>query len=391
MGDNMKEKILGIMAVLFLLLSLSQLGCEKDIPRMEWTFEPHTDRSVHVKAVCDVGAGRESYGFTGISREYWIKNLTAYEYGSRKSISHEIQYDSVTDTQTIELTFKDPTPEGFRCAIEFDLSDFLEEEEEKTFIFEFIFGTDEEESHTAVVYLPKDAELLEVEHLIPVRVENEQQVTIHYQGKSGPSADFEFLLVFSSSGKNYVSLAERYEQSGQYDQAISYYQKAKSFYNRFDLYGKDKADLLGEFQERIFVMQRIQADDTYEEALEAFNQGEYEKAKSDFETAEYLYRILKDTEREAECREMITECEKMEELRKEAEDLFEQGKTQYEAEQYEEAKESFTQAQTKFEGLEDAERIAACKEWIAKCEEAGLGIGLCVLGILVILLLRKYS
>lgn len=107
MGDNMKKK-LGVMAILFLILSLHQLGCQEDTPAMEWTFEPHTDRSVHVKAVISIGEDIVSYAMTGISREYWIKNLTAYEYESRKSISSEIQYDSATDTQTIMLTFKDP-------------------------------------------------------------------------------------------------------------------------------------------------------------------------------------------------------------------------------------------------------------------------------------------
>ncbi len=391
MGDNMKKK-LGVMAILFLILSLHQLGCQEDTPGMEWTFEPHTDRSVHVKAVISIGEDIVSYAMTGISREYWIKNLTAYEYESRKSISSEIQYDSATDTQTIMLTFKDPTPEGFKCAIEFDLFDFLEEEEDKVFIFEWIFGTDEERPHTAVVYLPKDAELLEVEYLTPVEVEVEKEPQIiHYEGKSGSSAAFRFLLVFSSSGKNYVNLAERYEESGQYDQAISYCQKAKSFYNRFDLYGRSKSELVGDLQERIFAMQEIQADTAFEEAVNMVDQGEYEKAKSQFVTAESLYRVLKDTEKESQCSAMITECEEMEELKKEAERLFEQGKTQYGAEQYEEAKESFTQAKPKFEELEDAGRVAECEEWITKCDEAGLGIGLCILGVLLGLLLKKHN
>ena len=357
----------------------------------EWTFEPHTDRSVSVKAVISLGENYISYEITGLSRELWIRNVKTYEYESRKSIESEVIYDSGTDTQSVALTFDEPTPEDFKFVLEFDASDLLEEEEEKTFTFYWNFGSEVDRLNSAVVILPKDAELLEVEYKTPKKVEENEQVYVYYEGISGPSTRFRFQLTFSSSGKGYIRLGDRYEESGQYDQAISNYQKAKSFYSRFDLYKKDKSKILGELQDHIFAIQKIQADSEFEKGMGAFDQKDYTKAESYFEKAEGLYQILKDTQGEALCQEMISECEEIDELKKEADTLFAQGETQYEAENYEGAKESFTQARSKYEELGDTEKVSECDGWITKCEEADVGILLCVLGIFVVLLWRKHS
>ena len=357
----------------------------------EWTFEPHTDRSVSVKTVISLGENYTSYEITGLSGELWIRNLKTYEYESRKSIESEVIYDSGTDTQSVALTFDEPTPENFKFVLEFDASDLLKEEEEKTFIFYWDFGSQVDRLNSAVVILPKDAELLEVEYETPKKVEENEQVYVYYEGISGPSARFRFQLTFSSSGKGYIRLGDRYEESGQYDQAISNYQKAKSFYSRFDLYKKDKSKILGELQDHIFAIQKIQADSEFEKGMDAFDQKDYTKAESYFEKAESLYKILKDTQGEALCQEMISECEEIEELKKEADTLFEQGETQYGAENYEGAKESFTQARSKYEELGDTEKVSECDGWITKCEEADVGILLCVLGIFAVLLWRKHS
>ena len=388
-GDVM-QKSLGVVIIVLFVSLIQPLFCAEE-EAIEWTFEPHTDRSVHIKAVFLLGENYVSYEIVGLSRELWIKNLKTYEYDTKKSIESEVVYDSETDTQSVALTFDEPTPENFRFVLEFDASDFLREEEEKTFIFHWNFGSEADKFNSAVVVLPKDAELLEAEYKTPKKVEENEQVYVYYEGVSGPSKRFEFQLTFSSSGKGYIRLGERYEESEQYDQAISNYQKAKSFYNRFDLYKKDKPKILGELKDRIYAIQKMQADSEFEKGTDAFEQKDYKKAKSHFEKAESLYTIVKDTQGEASCQEMIGECEKMEELKREADTLFEQGKTQYEAENYEEAKESFSQAKNKYEELEDTEKVSECDEWITKCEEADLGLVFCILGIFIVLLWRRYS
>ncbi len=386
----MHREIRGAIAIL-LFLSTMQPMLSKEVPAIDWTFELHTDRSINVKAVITLEKDYTFYGITGLSQELWIRNLKAYEYESEKPIENELQYDKETDTQTIKVTFSEPTPEDYRFVIEFDAADYLDEKEEKTFIFLWNFSSEKEEPNTAVVILPRDAELLEVEFKTPKKVEEKEQVTIYYEGASGPSASFKFQLTFSSSGKGYVSLAESYENAGQYDQAISYYQKAKTFYNRFNLYKRDKTKLLGELQNRIFSIQRIQADNAFQEGTDALSQKDFQKAKSQFEKAQSLYSILKDTEKESLCQEMISECERMEQLKSEAGTLLELGKTQFGNEQYEQAKESFTQARSKYDELGDTEKVSECDDWILKCEEADIGVVTCILGVLAVLLWKKYQ
>lgn len=382
-----KKKSLGIL-ILVLVSLIYPASCTEET--IEWTFEPHTDRSCHIKAVVTLGENYIFYEITGFSRDMWIKNLKTYEYESGESITGEVVYDSETDTQSVALTFDEPTPEDFTCVLEFDTLDFLNEEEEKTFTLFWNFGSGDDILNTAVVILPKDAELLEVEHKNPQKVEENEHVHVYYQGVSGPGTRFKFELTFSASGKGYIRLAERYEEAGQYDQALSNYQKATSFYSRFDLYKKDKPTILAELQDRMYAIQKLQADSVFGKGMDAFTKKDYKKAKSYFEEAESVYTIGGDAQGEAACQEMISECERIEELKKEADILFEQGKTQYEAESYEEAKDSFTHAKSKYEELGDAQKMVECEEWIVKCEEADLGMLLCVLGILVVLLWRKH-
>ncbi len=342
----MSKKLLALVVVLWVLCAIPLL-CSDFQDSTEWTIEPHTDRSVHVKAVSTIREDVISEKITGLQREWWIKNLRVYAYQSGEPIEHEIQYDSDTDTQIIALTFSEPTPQGFVYVIEFDLYDYMEEEEEKTFILKWYWSTDEQRSHTAVVFLPADAELLEVKYRAPRNVEETDQVAVYYEGESNTSQSFRFQLTFSSTGKGYVKLAGRYKETGQYDLAISYYQKAKSFYNRFTLYRKDKSAILKELQDNIFAIQEIQAGTMFQDATDTFQQKNYEEAQEQFEQAQALYKILKNGEGEAACEEMIAECERMEQLKEEADNLFELGKSQYEAEQYEKSKREFCTSQRK--------------------------------------------
>lgn len=382
----MEKKILGITALLCLflfILSNQRMICNEDSPTILWKFEPRTDRSVHVEAVVLLTKSTDSYKFLEISEKIWIKNFKAYEYESKDTVEHEIYYDSEIDKQVIMLIFSHPVPEPFTFGIEFDLFDFMEEKKEKVFIFEWLYRSEEEKSHAGEVFLPKGAELLGLKYLEPVRMEEGEQVIIYYEGKSKGHNDFNFQLIFSSSGKEYLELAERYEESGNYDLALSYYQRAKSLYGRYNLISDAKSEILRELYEKITTLQKIHADNSFEKGTEAFEQKEYERAQSQFKEAELLYRILKDTERESECREIITECERIL-LTKEAERLFKQAKEQYESEDNKKAKESFIQSRDKFEELGDAEKVSECEGWLNKIEEIYQIIFVCIGGAVVI-------
>ena len=355
-----------LLLLLFLLLNQRLFSQERN--HIQWTFEPRTDRSVHIEAVVTLMESTDSYTFLEVPGEIWVKNVRAYEYESETPIKHEVHYDNKTRKQTITLIFNQPVPEPFVFGIKFDLADFMEEKKEKVFIFEWWYMSEKEYTHTGVVFLPKGAELLDLQHLEPVRMEEGERIIICYERKPTGYSDFNFLLAFSSSGKDYVKLAEHYEGKKDYNLASSYYKRATSFYGRHRFFAEANPEFLRELSQKTLAIQKIHADDTFEEATEAFEKEEYEKAKLQFEKAEPLYRVLKDTEKEFQCREMITECEKIL-LEKEAETLLEQGKTQYESENYTMAKKSFIRARTKFEELGDTEKVSECEKWSDKVEE----------------------
>ncbi len=312
--------------------------------------------------------GTDSYTFLEVPGEIWVKNFKAYEYESETPIEHHVYYDNKTRKQTITLNFNQPVPEPFVFGIKFDLADFMEEKKEKVFIFEWWYRSEKEYTHTGVVFLPKGVELLDLQYLEPARMEEGEQIIIYYERKPTGYSDFNFLLAFSASGKDYVKLAAHYEGKKDYNLAISYYKRAMSFYGRYRFFAETNPEFLRELSQKTLAIQEIHADNTFEEAAEAFEQGEYEEAKLKFEKAEPLYRVLKDTEKEFQCREMIIECEKIL-LEKEAKTLLEQGIIQYESEDYTRAKKSFIQARTKFEELEDTEKVSECEKWSDKVEE----------------------
>lgn len=377
------KKILRITAILLLLVLLllpshQYVFCQEN--HISWKFEPHTDGYVHIEAVVFLRKSTDSYRFLEVPEEIRIENVKVYEYESGDPIEHEVYYDSKMKRQTIVLSFSQPAE--ITCGIEFDLMGFIERRKERTFIFEWWYKSEEEESHTGVVSLPKGVELLELKYLEPVKVEEGEEVAIYYEGKSGPSSDFRFQLAFSSSGKTYLELGERHQEEGKYGLAVSYYQKAKSFYEQFDLYADGPA-LLGELQDRILAMQKIQADTAFQKGLTALDQMDPGTAKSQFERAENLYRILEDAERESQCREMLNECERLEAL-KEAEAILEQGKMQFGNLRFSRAEESFIQAKDMFEELGDVEKVSECEEWLNNVDEIYQTILVCIVGAIAI-------
>jgi hypothetical protein len=323
----MEMKMLKIVIVLLILLTPlnQQIFCNEDSSTLLWNFQFYKDRYVHVEAVVSLKKSTASYKFLEVPEEIWIKNIEI-RTESGDSISYEVTYNNRTKTQIITLMFSQPLTDS-TLNIELDLMDSIRKKDE-VFFFEWWYTSEEEESHTAVVTLPQGEELLELKYITPEKVEEGDKVTVFYKGKSGPKDDFRFQIAFSSAGRYYIGLGEKYQEEERYDPAIFYYRRAKSIYGQFNLYRPDGAALLAELQNRIFAMQKILADSTFEEGLTALDQKDFETAKPLFEKAENLYNILKDTERESKCREMINECERLKGL-KEADKVLEQGREQY--------------------------------------------------------------
>ena len=378
----MKRKIkitIVLVSLFFLILPLNQrMVCEEESPTISWKFEPHTDGYIHVEAGVHLMQCTDSYIFLELSDEVMIKNLKAYEYESGIPIEHKFLWEK--GKQAIMLIFSQPVPEPLSFGIEFDLVDLMEEKNDKVFVFEWWYRSEEEKSHTAVVFLPKGSELLDLQLLEPTKVEEGEQGIIYYEGISKGYNDFSFQLVFSSSAKAYMGMGMRYEESGDYDAALSYYERAISIYGRYSYYVETKPEIYRELRERILSVQKIRADNMVEEATEAFSQEEYEKARSLFEEAQILYRALKETEKESECREMIAECERFG-----AGAQLEQGKMHYEGE------DSLVQAEDRHEEPGDTEKVFKYEERAVNLQFICQNTFICILGIMVVLVkVQKY-
>ena len=359
---------------------------------MEWTFEPRTDGVVTVRIVIFAQEGWDTYSIGWLPEESWIRNVKAFIYGSSEPLGAKVQHDSETNSQKIVVTFNDATTEGLKFVVEFEICDYVIEEDEKTFIFEWYFRTDTENNHWIAIVLPKDAELLEVDEKAPRTVDETGPIMVYYEGESRSGTFFGVSVTFSSTGKLYKGLAENYRERGQLEQALSYYQKAVSFYARYDLYGKDKPQVLAEVKDNMSAVQRIQADAVFQEGTDAFNEREYTEAKLKYEEAQDLYTFIKDTEREAACTEMINQCIRIGEVKKEADELLEQGITYYEKQVYTEAAKNFDKARIMYEEIGDTDKVTECDEWILTCDEAAeSGVFFCILGILIVLFWKKYS
>ena len=367
----MKKNALKVTVLVLLLFPLSnqQLFSQEVNPAIQWTFELHTDGSAHVEAVVTLMESTDSYIFLEFSDEIRIKNVKAYEYESGDLIEHKVPWER--GKQAIMLIFSQPTPEPFVFGIKFDLMDFMEEKKEKVFIFEWWYRSEEEKFHTAEVFLQKGAELLDLKYLEPVKVEEGEQTIIYYEGKSKGKNDFNFSLAFSSSGKDSIELGKHHEELGDYTLASFYYQKALSIYSRYNYFAETNPEILEELYERNLSVQKIHADNMFEEATEAFEKEEYEEAKRQFEKAETLYRAVKDTEGESQCQEMITQCEKiLSGVQKiYADNMFEEATEAFEKEEYEEAKRHFRKAETLYKELKDTEGESQCQEMITQCEK----------------------
>jgi len=388
----MQKKL--IICVFLLFLSLIQIPSNlhgKDSLHNEWTFQPHTDRSVHVHLIVSVEADLIEYEISYLDPGIWIKNLAAYEHESHRSIQATIEYDTETDTQGIRVTFNEPTLDSFQFVIEFDAFDTLREEKEKVFILEWNFITYADKTYSAVVILPENAELLEVEYLNPRKVETIPHVSIYFSGTSSPDEAFHFSVIFSSTGQTYIQMGERYQQNEQYDLAITQFRNAKSFYNRFNLYKMDKSKILKQLQDRIFAIQKIQADLLFEEAGKSFSVQDWVTAEQKSEEAMNLYTIIEDPEGITACQALIDACRVKKEQKELAEELFQEGVQSFESEQYEAARESFSQSKALYEELGDLERVHECDEWILKCEESDMGLIFCIIGFCITLLWKRWS
>jgi tetratricopeptide (TPR) repeat protein len=353
----------------FQLLSAQIVCSESDeLYIHEWILEPQVDGSVEVRGETILGGSDRSYTFS-FSEDCPVRNFRAWEAGTEEPIQviqseeeDEIQYKCVFDTTK---------KKGFNFVVEFTQ---LNKVKEKNGAYSLYWGR----THThrasckATVTLPKNHELLTTKYLDPKETfSSHDRCSIVFRQDVVEDETFRFEVAFSSKGLELVEDGESKFSSGQYQDAFSAYQEAVDFYSGFTtLYGKDTDEFLAELQNRMTECWEKAAEQKFEEALIAFNAGDYELAETLFKEIHYGYALMglsiDDTSRADECQKYISICADLLEKQGQAESLMSEGITFVDQEQYSVAREKLEEALALYIELQDEEKIEECRQKIAE-------------------------
>ncbi|MGD2250405.1 MAG: tetratricopeptide repeat protein [Candidatus Methanofastidiosia archaeon] len=346
----------------------------------EWTIEPHTDGSAHIKMRGKLGIWSDSWAFT--AKESNIKNLKAYEAETKTPI--QVKKTKVKDRTKYTFEFRTGQQGGFEFIVEYDELERVSEYKNAYYIYlgwTFCQNT----LCKASFILPKGHELISTKYSQPSDVsEQGGQVTVVAEQEVKENKSFEIGVTFSDKGVKSLNEAENNYRMKDYENAKKAYQDAYDFYSQFEeLYNRDidefLDDIKGFIQEcsSMIEEERIEtttaeADQKFQEALESYNNGEYEEALKTFKEALKLYYQTDNSEKADQCQDYINECGaylEEEEAKEEAEQLFAQGMEYYNNQQYTEAKTAFEQALEKYKEAGDEQKVKECEEWIKSCEE----------------------
>lgn len=364
----MKLKI-WIVVVLLFTVSIDLVFSQSQ-DNYEWTLEPKVDGSAHVKAAITIGAKYTSIVIS-VPKTTPIKNMKAWEAETRDSIN--VTETKEGDKAIYTLEFGKVRSRGSQFVVEYDILRVVEEVYDEVYYFPWKWESETDSTHTATVILPKNHELLDTEHLDPEDVSSHQnQLQVVFVDDVSETESFYFMVTFSQKGVQLKKDAETYFRQGKYEKAKDLYQEVTTFYLRFPDALLDKIQLLLDLGDRIKECEYNLAEEKFEEAMAAFNNGDYETAKQLFDKAEDMYVSVDNVEKVNECRDLMDQCTQLieqEQTREEADNLVEEGVTYFEQEQYEKAKTTFEEALAKYTEIGDEEKVAECQEWVRSCEE----------------------
>lgn len=364
----MKLKI-WIVVVLLFTVSI-ELVFSQSQGNYEWTLEPKVDGSAHVKVAITVGAKYTSIVIS-VPKTTPIKNMKAWEAETRDHIN--ITETKEGDKAIYTLEFGKVRSRGSQFVVEYDILRVVEEVYDEVYYFAWKFESDLDASHTATVILPRNHELLDTEYLDPEDVSSHRnQLQVVFADDVSGTESFYFMVTFSQKGVQLKKDAETYFRQEKYEKAKDLYQEATTFYLRFPDALPDKVQLLLDLGDRIKECEYNLAEEKFEEAMAAFNNGDYETAKQLFDKVEDMYVSVDNVEKVNECRDLMDQCTQFieqEQTREEADNLVEEGVTYFEQEQYEKAKTTFEEALAKYTEIGDEQKVAECQEWVRSCEE----------------------
>jgi hypothetical protein len=372
----MKFIMIGMVVVLLSTVG-SDLMYSQSQNDHEWTLEPKTDGTAHVEVEITTGTKLSLFGFV-FPKTTPIKKIEAWEKETRNLI--DITETKEGDKVIYTLEFEKVKSKGFQFVVEYDISKVVQEVYDEVYYFSWNWESELDSSHTATVILPRNHELLDTDYTDPEDVSSHRnQVHVVFTDDVSGTESFHIMVMFSQKGVQLKKDAETYLSQKEYKKAEEAYLEAIAFYLLFPNAFLDKIQLLTELKDRIKECEDAFTEEKFEEAMAAFNNGDYETAKQLFDKVEDMYVSTENIERVNECRDLMEQCtqlieqeqirEEAETLREEAETLVKEGVTYFEQEQYEKAKTTFEEALAKYTELKDEEKIAECQEWIRFCEE----------------------
>lgn len=369
--------------VLFLFTGIEQSFSAERYHRYEWIFEPNVDGSVHIEWGVTICCEEKIFSTTW-GKNRLIKNVEARDAETGESLEATLTDEGDRIKLQIELDEKGK-PE-YQFIVELDRSNSVKKENG---FYYFDFGYSGRIEHTITIVLPEGYEFLYATLLGVEEVHTRaNRVSVLFEKVSHEKEQFDVGIYFSNKGGQLLEKGESDFRNGEYSDAEEAYNDAIDFYSQFStLYDRKKDEFLAELQEKATECknraeeQRIErdtqiAEEKFEEAMTAFNSGDYESAGAVFIEAQGIYNAVNDSAKASECQDYLDKCAhyvEQAQLRVTAEALFNEGVTYFQQGQYEGAKMKFEEALTIFTGLGDEEKMEECKEWIASCEEAGKG------------------
>lgn len=348
----------------------------------EWTYEPNVNGTLHVKLKVTLSATSGSFGFSA-SESSPIENMKAWEADTQNPINISVEKKGDRIHYTVELPGM--KGKGFQFYVEYDRLNAVTEQLDDVFYFYYGWGSPYLTTHTATAILPKKHELLYTNYNQPVNVTSQMdRLYVEFEEEVPEDGSFRVGVMFSQKGVQLLKKAESNFRLGQYNDAKSAYEDSIEFYSQFEeLYGKDINSFLADLRDKVRDCEvkreeeRVESseqlgDEKYEEAVAAYNSGDYAGARQLFQQAQNAYLSAGNSEKADECQTYIETCDQSLEQgqqKTDADALFDEGIDLFDQQQYEDAKAKFEEALAAYTDLGDEEKVQECKDWISSCEE----------------------
>ncbi len=156
-----------------------------------------------------------------------------------------------------------------------------------------------------------------------------------------------------------------YYNKGDYDNAKTEFETSKNLYDQAgDSAGSGEVQEMADLCDRYIKARDAEA--AYQRGEEHYEKGEYESAKTEFEASKSLYDEIEDSDSSRDAQSKVNLCDQYMSAR----DMYGTGEDYNSKEQYEEALAKFREAQTLYEELKDTEKVGELENRINETQKA---------------------